>query len=54
MTTQGITLEDQKTIAEIAKLYADAKKAKTEALWHPIFIAAALMGAGAALAKLFL
>ncbi|MDR2172698.1 MAG: hypothetical protein LBE32_00565 [Burkholderiales bacterium] len=46
-------LELTKIEAEIGKLIAETAKINGEARWYPIMIAAALMGAGAAIAKLF-
>jgi len=46
---------DAKTqIDEREKLRAEARKMQTESKWHPVWVAAALLAAGAALAKLFL
>jgi len=46
---------DTKTqIDEREKLRAEARKMQTESKWHPVWVAAALLAAGAALAKLFL
>ena len=47
-------MDAQKVEAEIAKLIAETSKINTEARYYPIIVAAGLMGAGAALAKLFL
>jgi len=38
---------------EIAKMMAETAKINREARWYPLLIASALIGAGAALAKLF-
>jgi hypothetical protein len=39
--------------AEIAKLIAETGKINREARWYPLFASAAIIGAAAALAKLF-
>jgi hypothetical protein len=55
------TLETDRAIAEIHKLVMDALKSQAEAAkiatetkWYPLAIGAALFGAAAAFAKLFL
>ncbi|MDR2173675.1 MAG: hypothetical protein LBE32_05670 [Burkholderiales bacterium] len=47
-------LELTKIEAEIVKMLAETSKINREARWYPLFAAAALIGAGAALAKLFM
>jgi len=46
--------ETKTQIDEREKLRAEARKMQTESKWHPVWVAAALLAAGAALAKLFL
>lgn len=46
--------EGRKIDAEIAKLIAETSRINNQNLFYPFVVAAALMGAGAALAKLFL
>jgi len=46
--------ETKMQIDEREKLRAEARKMWTEARWYPVWVGAAIFGAGAALAKLFL
>jgi|GEM_PF-5251565 len=52
-STPEFILDNQKLEAEIRQLIADAKYNSIRAFWHPVLIAATLLGAGAALGKLF-
>jgi hypothetical protein len=47
-------LDIAKIETEIVKMMAETSKINREARWYPLFAAAALIGAGAALAKLFI
>lgn len=42
----------RKVDAEIAKLLAETSKLNRETFWYPVAVAAGLLGAGGALAKL--
>jgi hypothetical protein len=46
-------LEITKIEAEIVKMLAETSKINREARWYPLLAVAAIIGAGAALAKLF-
>jgi hypothetical protein len=52
MTTET-TLEQKEFEARIEQLLADARYNTIRAVWHPILMAATLLGAGAAIGKLF-
>jgi len=58
--TTRAQLDIEKIRAEITtlldssrKMQAEVLKMKTETRWHPFWVTAALIGAGAALAKMF-
>lgn len=51
--TPQSTADRLKFEAEIKALIADAKYNSIRAFWHPVLIAASLLGAGAAIARLF-
>ncbi len=53
MTAQDMKLADDKMRAEIAKLLADTRQIGINTFLAPALAAAALMGATAALVKLF-
>jgi len=46
-------LSVEKIRAEIGKLMAETAKINRESQWHPVMVAAALIGATAAVVKLF-
>jgi hypothetical protein len=46
-------LDIAKIETEILKMMDETTKINREAWWHPVLVAVAIMGAGAALAKLF-
>lgn len=48
------TMDHIETEARIAKLIAETAKINQETKYYSVFVAAALMGAGAALAKIFM
>jgi len=47
-------IETSKLVAEMINLMTETRKMQTETKWHPVWVSAALLAAGAALAKLFL
>ena len=54
MDAQKVDAEIAKLIAETIKIGEETRKVSAEAKYYPIIVAAGLMGAGAALAKLFM
>jgi len=52
--TLKMQAETKTQIDEREKLRVETAKMQTETKWHPVWVAAALLAAGAALAKLFL
>ncbi len=53
MTMIETTMEQKQFEAKISQMLADAKYNSIRAFWHPVLIAATLLGAGAALGRLF-
>ena len=54
MTDAEVTLEDNKTRAEIAKLVAETSKINSENRWYPLIIGSTATLAIVAIVKLFL
>ncbi|MBC6402947.1 MAG: hypothetical protein GDA39_10095 [Hyphomonadaceae bacterium] len=53
-TEQKEQMEHKEFEARIDQMLADARYNSIRAFWHPVLIAAALLGTGAALARLLL
>lgn len=51
--TPELTMEQTEFEARIGQMIAETKYNSIRAFWHPVLIAASLLGAGAALGRLF-